>query len=108
MRKIMSIELVHRDKQNRGSYYVRLDLPAREYEIRDAYQRARLTGQDEEFYEINLVDFPMYHGLTFKKLDSPTVAELNFLAKRLALLSEKELFVYSSILPNVKKRISIL
>ena len=104
MKKIMSIELVHRDKQKRSSYYVSLDLPAREYEIRDAYQRARLTGQDEEYYEINLVDFPMYNELSFKKLDSPNVAELNFLAKRLASLSEKELFAYSSILPNVMKQ----
>ncbi len=43
MEKTMQIELANEDVQHHRWYYAYLDLPAEEHEIRDAYQRARIS-----------------------------------------------------------------
>ncbi len=73
-----------------------LELPAEEHEIADAFQRARITG-DDIYHEYIIYDCDILPSLGGKRLDSPSIYELDFLARRLESLTEKELTVLKAL-----------
>lgn len=101
MKQTMLIELTHENPAGKNYFHATLGLPATEYEIRDAYQRARITGTDDNYQDITVLDCPLMEDLYAKRLDSPTIDELNFLAKRLASLNEEEQLVLRAVYPKV-------
>ena len=76
--KTLSIELSHENPLGDGYFYAMLDLPAEEYEIRDAIQRARMVGREDSFRSIGILNCGAWPELLFYRLDSPTIDELNF------------------------------
>ncbi len=103
MEKTMQIELANEDVQHHRWYYAYLDLPAEEHKIRDAYQRARLSDGYDAPKDIAVLSCARLPEVVDARLDSPTVDELNFLAKRLASLTEDELDVLEAVTPKVIK-----
>lgn len=100
MNKALTIELIHENPVGSNYFYSTLKLPALEHEIRDAYQKARLCSKDD-VYEISIIECQILPEIMFKRLDSPTLDELNFFAKRISSLSEDERLVFSVICPQI-------
>ncbi len=97
MRKTMRIELAHEDPRHDRYFYTSLSLPAEDHEIRDAFQRIRLTDSHFSPQDIVILECHDLPEAIDVRLDSPTLDELNFLAMRLASLSEDELTVLEAI-----------
>ena len=96
--KILRIELSRERSHENGYYYSNLDLPAEEYEIRDALQRARISGAHLNHYDLSILyceEIPELQGL---RLDAPTIDELNFLSRRIADMDFMERRLYASVL----------
>lgn len=96
--KILLIELARERSHENGYYYSTLDLPAEEYEIRDALQRARISGAHMNHHDLSILyceDIPELQGL---RLDAPTIDELNFLSGRIAGMDLMERRLYASVL----------
>lgn len=100
MKKVaMKVELQNDSPFTGESYYEPLSLPATEYEIRDVMQRVRMTGQIPTPDQISIYDCRAIPQLDGCRLDSPTLDELNFLAKRLVGLNENEQNILNAMLP---------
>lgn len=99
--KTLTIELSHENPLGDGYFYVMLELPAEEYEIRDAIQRARMIGCEESFKSIGILDCSAWSELLYYRLDSPTIDELNFFANRIAQMSGSELAIFRTVAPKV-------
>lgn len=89
MDKIIVLELSSENTMFGGCYFATLGLPAEDYEILDAMQKLRSIGREKNI-EIEVLESELLPELQNVRLDSPTIDELNFLAKRLASLSEEE------------------
>lgn len=87
---------------NKEYYYTDLILPAIEAEIEDTLQKARVMGSENTWRDIYAINSPYLPELADTLLDAPTIDELNFFAKRVQHLSEKELFALSGIFINEK------
>ena len=87
--KIMQLELSAENLLSDGYYYTFLDLPAEEYEIRDALQKIRSVGRNT-YIGINIYDCEILPELIERRPDSTNINELNFLAKRLAGMPEEQ------------------
>ena len=90
MAKTIKIELAKENPQGVGWFYGYVELPAEEHEIRDAYQKARITDNDNAYHDITILDCPRLPELTQIRIDGATIDELNFLAKRLDSLTDEE------------------
>lgn len=90
MKKQMTVELVNDRPDLDGYYYASLELPAEEHEIRDALQKLRAIGREDEYQDISILNCDLLPELSDVRLDSPTLDELNFFAKRLAALGFEE------------------
>lgn len=97
MPKQMTVELINEYPGRDGYYYADLELPAEEYEIRDALQRLRDVGQTDGLFSVSVVNCALLPTLTDARLDSPTLDELNFFAKRLDGLNEEEQLVFRAV-----------
>ena len=97
MPKQITIEMVNEYPGRDGFYYADLELPAEEYEIRDALQRARDFGQMDGYREISILNCDLLPALVGVRMDSPTLDELNFFAKRLDGLNEEERLVFRAV-----------
>ncbi len=97
MAKQMTIEMVMEYPGQEQYYYADLELPAMEYEIRDALQRARDFGQMDGYQEVSVLNCDLLPALVGVRLDSPTLDELNFFAKRLDRLNEEEQLVLRAV-----------
>ena len=97
MAKQMKVELISEYPGLNGYYYADIDLPAEDHEIRDAMQRTRETGQWNGYREISVLSCPLLPEIIKNRLDSPTLDELNFLAKRLDRMPEEERFVFRAV-----------
>lgn len=77
------------DNIHGGYFYADLSLPAKGYEILDAYQKLRCGSRDDDplVSEIRCKILP---ELSEVRLDVPTIKELDFFARRLATLSDAE------------------
>lgn len=97
MPKQITIEMANEYPGRDGFYYADLDLPAADYEIRDVLQRERNVRQTDGFFEISVLNCELLPSLARARLDSPTLDELNFFAKRLESLNEEERIVFKAV-----------
>lgn len=101
MKKQMTIEMVTEYPGRNGYYYADLRLPAEDYEIRDALQKSRDTGRKDGYREISILNCELIPQLADVRLDSPTLDELNFFAKRLASLGFEEQLVLQAVIDRI-------
>lgn len=102
MAKQIKLEIAAENPESRSWLYADLQLPAEEHEIRDAFQRARITSPDT-YHEFSIYECEAIPALPFRRLDSPSLDELNFLAKRLDSLNEEERLVLQAVSPKILK-----
>lgn len=100
MRKILRLELSAEKPVSDGSYYAELLLPAKDFEIRDAMQKLRAVGREDSVW-ISILECDGLCELENARLDSPTVDELNFFAKRLAAITDEERIVFDAVIRQV-------
>ena len=98
--KIMRLDLSVERPDNNGYYYDELLLPAEEYEIRDAMQKLRAVGREDSVW-ISVLECSALPTLEGVRLDSPTLDELNFFAKRLVSMTEEARIVFDAIIRQV-------
>lgn len=91
------VELSVENPIDRNYFYATLDLPATEQQINDAWQRARLWDSDDLYHDVTILNVPDLPGLEDMRLDTTSVEELNFLARRLDELRDEELVVYQAL-----------
>ena len=89
MEKTLKLEISH-TTSNGKVYYGTLELPTSELEIEDSLQQIRTDYERQDLDEFAVYHCKPLRGLLGKRLDTPTIKELNFFAKRLALLNEDE------------------
>lgn len=99
-RKIMRLELSAEKALNGGYYYAELLLPAADYEIKDAMQRTRAVGR-ENTVEVSILECDILPELQDIRLDTFSLDELNFFAKRLASLPDEELPVFYAVTEQI-------
>lgn len=99
-RKIMRLELSAENPLHGGYYYAELLLPAADYEIKDAMQRARAVGR-ENTVEVSILECDILPELQDIRLDTFGIDELNFFAKRLSSLSNEELPVFYAVTEQI-------
>ena len=99
-RKIMRLELSAEKALNGGYYYAELLLPAADYEIKDAMQRTRAVGR-ENTVEVSILECDILPELQDIRLDTFSLDELNFLAKRLVSLTDEELTVFYAVTDEI-------
>lgn len=99
-RKIMRLELSAEKALNGGYYYAELLLPAADYEIKDAMQRTRAVGR-ENTVEVSILECDILPEMQDIRLDTFSLDELNFLAKRLASLPNEELPVFYAVTEQI-------
>lgn len=99
-RKIMRLELSAEKALNGGYYYAELLLPAADYEIKDAMQRTRAVGR-ENTVEVSILECDILPELQDIRLDTFSLDELNFLAKRLSSLPNEELPVFYAVTEQI-------
>lgn len=99
-RKIMRLELSAEKALNGGYYYAELLLPAADYEIKDAMQRARAVGR-ENTVEVSILECDILLEMQDIRLDTFSLDELNFLAKRLVSLTDEELPVFYAVTEQI-------
>lgn len=102
MAKQIKLEIARENPDAGNWLYADLQLPAEEHEIRDAFQRARITSSDV-YHEYSIYECEAIPVLPFRRLDSPSIDELNFLAKRLDELNEDERLVLRAVAPRILK-----
>ena len=99
-RKIMRLELSAENPVHGGYYYAELLLPAADYEIKDAMQRTRAVGR-ENTVEVSILECDILPELQDIRLDTFSLDELNFLAKRLASLPDEELPMFYAVTEQI-------
>ena len=98
MRDKIRIELSSESRLGWEPFYAVLDLHATAQQIRDAKQRARITGREDMTYQsISFLGFDPLPDLEHIRLDTTSVEELNYLAKRLDSLSDEQFTVYQAL-----------
>ncbi|MBQ8322867.1 MAG: hypothetical protein IJX91_02755 [Clostridia bacterium] len=99
--KTIKIELCTEKKNSTEHFYSSVWLPAKDYEIMDAYHKARITTEPDVNMDVRIESCPLLPELVGTRLDSPTMEELNFLARRLGELNEDELTVLKAVKSKV-------
>ena len=99
-KKIMKLELSAENPVHGGYYYAELLLPAADYEIKDTMQRTRAVGR-ENTVEVSILECDILPELQDIRLDTFSLDELNFLAKRLASLPNEELPVFYAVTERI-------
>ena len=99
--KTVKIELCNEKKHSTEHFYSSVWLPAKDYEIMDAYHKVRITTEPDAGVDIRIVECPHLPELVGTRLDSPTVDELNFFARRLGELNEDERTVLKAVKSKV-------
>lgn len=98
MKDKIRIELSSENRLGWEPFYAVLDLPATAQQIRDAKQKARITGREDTTYQsIRLIDFEPLPNLKHTRLNTTSVEELNYLAQRLDSLSEEQFTIYRAL-----------
>ena len=99
-RKIMRLELSAENQFHGGYYYGELLLPAADYEIKDAMQKARAVGR-ENTVEVSILECDILPELQDIRLDTFSLDELNFFAKQLSSLPNEELPVFYAVIEQI-------
>lgn len=95
--KSFRVEMATENAPRGRFYFANLDLPAKDYEILDAHQRARSFTAAAGYQDIVITRCDTLPQLTDVRLDCPTMEELNFLASRLEGLSMEEQIVLQAV-----------
>lgn len=96
----MWLDLSAEKPTNDGYYYAQLPMPAEEYEIRDAIQRLRAVGREDDIW-ISILECGGLPELENIRLDSPTLDELNFFAKRLSSMMDEEKIMFKAVIGQI-------
>lgn len=104
MAKQMKVEISTPKGLNGEWLYASLDLPAEEHEIRDALHRARVMSNDDERY-LSVYDCDAIPMLSFARVETEGIEELNFLAQRLDSLEDYERNVLLTVTPRIIKNV---
>ena len=99
-RKIMRLELSAENPVLGGYYYAELLLPATDYEVKDGMQRTRAVGR-ENTVEVSILECDILPELQDIRLDTFSLDELNFFAKRLSFLPNEELPVFYAVTEQI-------
>jgi hypothetical protein len=98
MRDKIRIELSSESRLGWEPFYAVLDLPATAQQIRDARQKARITGREDMAYQsVTMIEFDPLPELEHIRLDTTTVEELNYLAQRLDSLTDEQVTIYQAL-----------
>ena len=97
----IKIELCNEKPNSTEHFYSSVWLPASDADILDAYHKARIINWLNAGTDIRIENCPLLPELVGTRLDSPTIDELNFLAKRLGELSEDELTALKAVKTKV-------
>lgn len=95
--KVFRVEFAVENARRGHFYFAKLDLPAKDYEILDANQRARTFMESDGYQDIVITRCDAIPQLTDVRLDCPAIEELNFLASRLESLSKREQIVLQAV-----------
>ena len=91
----IQIELTAEKENGNGYFYASLNLPATKMQIENAKQQARYTDSDTLYRDISVYESTDI-SLDNVRLDTTSIEELNFLAKRLDSMSRQEQIVYEA------------
>mgnify|MGYP007108743679 CR=1 FL=1 len=107
MKKTLSICITVDGGNDKRVHYSSIELPAKDYEIEDSLQEARVNCDDNfsigKDIRLEIESTPLLPSLVDKQITARTFGELNFLAKRLATLDEDEKLALRAV---VNKKIS--
>ena len=95
--KTIRLELSTDNSTFRNSFYTELELPAKDYKIRDALHRIRAAGLPGHAISISVLECQILPELTDIRLDTPTIEELNFLSARLGSLDDNQQWILQAV-----------
>lgn len=78
-------------------FYTDLALPAKTMEVEDALQKARVTENYDDFFDISIINCRYLPKLRDVKIDGVNIRELNAFATRLQSLSDMEITALNGI-----------
>ena len=103
MKKTITVEMAAGGYLGEEMFFATLKLPAQSYEIQDALQKLRLTSSRDANPRMEVCCCEILPKLTDMRLDSPSVQEMNFLAQRLAQLSDSEAIALRGVWKRLEK-----
>ena len=103
MKKTMTIEMAAGGYIGEEKYFATLELPAKPHEIQDACHKLRITQNRDTNLRMEVCSCEILPELTDILLDSPSMEEMNFLAQRLAQLSDSEAIVLRGVWQRLDK-----
>lgn len=96
-RETLQIEAVAENADRSGVYFTVLDLPAMGGRIQDALQRLRATANPDRSFDVSVRESPKLPELVDIPLLAPTLPELNFFARRLALMPDEDILLLKGV-----------
>ena len=103
MKKTMTIEMAAGGYIGEEKYFATLKLPAKPHEIQDACHKLRITQNRDTNLRMEVCSCEILPELTDILLDSPSMEEMNFLAQRLAQLSDSEAIALRGVWQQLDK-----
>lgn len=103
MKKTITVEMAAGGYLGEEMFFATLTLPAQSYEIQDTFQKLRLTSSRDANPRMEVCCCEILPELTDVRLDSPSVQEMNFLAQRLAQLSDSEAIALRGVWKRLEK-----
>lgn len=103
MKKTITIEMAAGGYIGEEKYFATLKLPAEAYEIQDACHKLRITQNRDTNLRMEVCSCEILPELTDMLLDSPSMEEMNFLAQRLAQLSDSEAIALRGVWQRLDK-----
>ena len=103
MKKTMTIEMAAGGYIGEEKYFATLELPAKPHEIQDACHKLRITQNRDTNLRMEVCSCEILPELTNILLDSPSMEEMNFLALRLAQLSDSEAIALRGVWQRLDK-----
>lgn len=103
MKKTMTIEMAAGGYIGEEKYFATLELPAKPHEIQDACHKLRITQNRDTNLRMEVCSCEILSELTDILLDSPSMEEMNFLAQRLAQLSDSEAIALRGVWQRLDK-----
>lgn len=103
MKKTITVEMAAGGYLADEKFYTELALPAQSYEIQDALQKLRITSNRDASPRMEVCCCEILPELTDVRLDSPSIQEINFLAQRLAQISDSEAIALRGVWKRLEK-----
>ena len=103
MKKTMTIEMAAGGYIGEEKYFATLELPAKPHEIQDACHKLRITQNRDTNLRMEVCSCEILPELTDILLDSPSMEEMNFLAQRMAQLSDSEAIALRGVWQRLDK-----